>query len=143
MVKITYSNTQPFFLGGAEIDFDAANFLTPIRYTTHRDMAKCWPCGQGEQLCAAGVHLEVAAHACSERKLATKMSVRTPLTGADEHVKLAVELVEETTDNYEKTSGDVGGEVELRALRLGLLQDGDVGVGALGKEILVISQRPQ
>lgn len=40
------------------------------------------------------------------------MSVRTPLTGADEHVKLAVELVEETIDNYEKTSGDVGGEVD-------------------------------
>jgi hypothetical protein len=36
-----------------------------------------------------------------------------------------------------------GSKGELPALRLGLLQDGDVGVGALGKEILVISQRPQ
>jgi hypothetical protein len=32
---------------------------------------------------------------------------------------------------------------ELPALRLGLLQDGDVGVGALGKEILINSQRPR
>jgi hypothetical protein len=32
---------------------------------------------------------------------------------------------------------------QLRVLRLGFFQDGDVGVGALGKEILVISQRPR
>jgi len=33
--------------------------------------------------------------------------------------------------------------LQLRILRFGLLQDGDVRVGALGKEILVISQRPR
>jgi hypothetical protein len=109
-----FVGAKGLFIKGAVIEFDSdfRKFLNHVDYKIGDKLAQCWPCGQGEQVCAAGSHMDVAAQFCTERKPNTKLSVRTPLIGADEHAKLAVEIVEKTIDNYEKSVGDVGGEVD-------------------------------
>jgi hypothetical protein len=98
----------------AVVYFNAANALDPIQFGTGDGASECWPCGQlqGSKICGAGVHLDVAAKFCSERKHGDKISVRTTLRGASESTKLAVKIVEMTIDAYEKTAGDVGGVVD-------------------------------
>ncbi|MFY9906413.1 MAG: hypothetical protein WAK62_14765, partial [Terriglobales bacterium] len=98
-----------------EIEFDSsfAKFLKHVSYEIGEALAQCWPCGQGERVCIAGSHLDVAAQFCSTRKPDTKLIVRTALTGADEHTKLAVAIAEKTIDTHEKSAGDVGGKVDV------------------------------
>ncbi len=109
-----FIGAKGLFIRSAEIDFDSdmTKMLNPVEYKISAALNQCWPCGQGEQICAAGSHMDAAAQFCSERKPNTKLSVRTALTRADEHAKLAVQIVEETIDTYEGTSGDVGGAVD-------------------------------
>lgn len=99
---------------GASVYFssDLTKSFAPVDYRIGTSLGNCWPCGQGERICAAGSHVDIAAQFCSEQKPRTKLSVRTALIGADEHVKLAVEIVEKTIDAYERTAGDVGGPVD-------------------------------
>jgi len=101
------------FAKAATIDFDSdwSKAFNPIDHNIVA-VSQCRPCGQGEQVCAAGSHVDVAAQFCSDRKPGTKPSVRSVLTKADDHAKLAVELVEKTIDAYERTAGDVGGPVD-------------------------------
>jgi hypothetical protein len=108
-------------LRGAAIYFDSdlAKIFNPVGHTIGVALSHCWPCGQGEQLCAAGSHVDVAAQFCSDRKPDTKLSLRTTLRRADEHAKLAVEIVEKTIDAYEQTAGDVGGPVDAVTITKG------------------------
>lgn len=108
-----FIGAKGLFVRGVSIDFDSdmARVFNPVDYAIGT-LGQCWPCGEGEQICAAGSHVDVAAQFCSERKADTKLSVRTALTGADKHAKLAVEIVEKTIDAYEQSAGDVGGPVD-------------------------------
>ena len=100
----------------AVVYFDSGNTIDPIQYGEGRgnDLTNCWPCGQlkGSRICGAGVHLDLAAKFCSERKHGDRINVRTKLRGASESTKLAVKIVEMTIDAYEKTAKDVGGVVD-------------------------------
>jgi hypothetical protein len=111
---------EAFYFKAARIKFDAAS-PDPIGYEIGDligDSRECWPCGQlqGRQICAVGVHPDVAAQFCSQRKHGDRIDVRTPLQGASENTKLAVKIVEMTIDAYEKTAGDVGGNVDAITL---------------------------
>ena len=78
-------------------------------------LTDCWPCGQLQRgkICGTGVHLDVAAKFCSERKHGDRIDIRTPLQGAaSESTKLAVKIVEMTIDAYGENAKDVGGDVD-------------------------------
>jgi hypothetical protein len=109
-----FVGAKGMFLKGASVYFDTdyTKLLNPVYYGIGTSLGHCWPCGQGEQICAAGSHVDVAAQFCAERKPETKLSIRTALTGADKHVKLAVKIVEKTIDTYDRAVGDVGGPVD-------------------------------
>lgn len=93
--------------------------FTPATYATGKELSGCSLCGQkhGNEIYAAGSHLDVAVNFCSKRKHGDKIDVRTPLKGRpSESTKLAVKIVELTIDAYEKTAGDVGGKVDAITL---------------------------
>lgn len=101
-------------LRGIAVSFNSANPSAPIQYVIATDVGNCWSCGQeqGARICAAGNYLDFVADFCKKRKKNTKVTVRTPLTKATPHVKLAVKIAELTVDAYEKTEGNVGGPVD-------------------------------
>jgi hypothetical protein len=107
---------EAIYFKAARIKFDAAS-PDPIGYEIG-DLTDCWPCGQqqGRQICAVGVHLDVAAQFCSQRKHGDRIDVHTKLQGASESTRLPVKIVEMTIDAYEKTAGDVGGNVDAITL---------------------------
>lgn len=113
-----FVGAKGLFVRAATIDFDndIEKLFNPVDYKIDSTLSQCWPCGQGEKICAAGSHVDVAAQFCSVRKPGTQLSVRTVLHGADEHARLAVEIVEKTIDAYEQNAGDVGGSVDAITL---------------------------
>lgn len=114
--------TAGIFIGkGLEMKFAAIKYnvnklIDPIEIAIADGDAitPCWPCGQlqGRKICGAGLHLDVAAKFCSERRHGDRIDIRTRLRGASVSTKLAVKIVEMTIDAYEKTAGDVGGKVD-------------------------------
>jgi len=116
-----FIGAKGLFLRAAVISFDATNLINPIDYRVGETLTACWSCGQRERgtICAVGSHLDVAAKFCSRRKMGPKLSVNTPLIGANERTKLAVKIVELTIDAYGKTSGDVGGNVDAVTITRG------------------------
>jgi hypothetical protein len=102
----------------ALVGFDASNLPDPIQYKTGDAISACWPCGQeaGEQLCVAGIHADVAAKFCSQRKSGAKISVKTRLKRPDKTARLATKIVELTNATYEKTAKDVGGRIDVIAM---------------------------
>lgn len=109
-----FIGAKGLFVRAATIDYnnDVTKLLNPVDYSTGK-LSQCWPCGQGEQICAAGNHIDVAVQFCSERKPEAKLSARTALTRADTHAILAATIVEKTIDTYGSTAGDVGGRVDV------------------------------
>lgn len=105
-------------LRGIAIDLDVTAFLNPIKYRIAPTLGNCWPCGQeqGEQICAGGKHIDIAAKFCSKRETNAKICVRTPLIKANANTRLAIKIAELTIDAYEKTAGDVGGKVDAVTL---------------------------
>jgi hypothetical protein len=108
----------------ATIGYNAHKLVDPIEIGMAKGsdaITSCWPCGQlqGHKICGAGVHLDVAAKFCSERKHGDSINVRTLLRGASESTKLAVKIVEMTIDTYEKTAKDVGGAVDAVTITKG------------------------
>jgi hypothetical protein len=116
-----FIGAKGLFLRTATINFhsDALKMFNPVDHEIGNTLTQCWPCGPGERICAAGSHVGVAAQFCSDRKAETKISVRTALTEADEHSRLAVAIVEKTIDAYEQTAGDVGGDVDSVTIKDG------------------------
>lgn len=108
-----FVGAKGLFVRGASISFDMTKLLNPVDSNIGSTLSQCWPCGQGEQICAIGSHVDVAAQVCASRKANTKIAIRTTLIRADKHAKLAVEIVEKTIAIYGKTPGDVGGDVDV------------------------------
>jgi hypothetical protein len=65
----------------------------------------------------AGKHADVAKKFCAQKsradKIGDEISVRTPLKAPTQAAELAAKIVELTIDAYEKTGGDVGGQVDV------------------------------
>ncbi len=78
-------------------------------------LGNCWECN-GDKICAAGSHIDIAANFCSIGK-SRRIRTRTKLSVPTSHTKLAVKIVELTIDAYQHSPGDVGGEVDAVTLK--------------------------
>lgn len=115
---------------GPQLSFRAAtlglteNSSYPVQYQIFDELATCWPCGDenGEKVCAAGRHFDVAEKFCSQRKRRARVSIRTRLHKGSAAAKLAAKVVELTIDTYGDTARDVGGSVDV----VTILKDGRI-----------------